>query len=67
MVQALMTRQAVADHFDVSRITISRLVIRFQQTGKTNDRPRNGRLRGASQRQDKSFTPYSPPEPYDNG
>ena len=53
MVQAGMTHQAVADHFNLSRITISRLVIRLRQTGRSNDRPRNGRLRVTSQRQDR--------------
>jgi transposase len=33
MVQGGMTHQAVADHFDVSRITISRIMIRLRQTG----------------------------------
>jgi len=42
MVQAGMTHQAVADHFDVSRITISRIMIRLRQTDKKIDRPRNG-------------------------
>ena len=53
MVQAGMTYQAVADHFNVSRITISRLMIRPRQTGRTNDRPRNDRLRVTPQRQDR--------------
>jgi transposase len=53
MVQAGMTRQAVADNFNVSRITISRLTIRLLQTGRTNDRPRNGRPRVMSQRQER--------------
>jgi hypothetical protein len=39
MVKAGMTHQAVADHFNVSRVTISRLMIRLRQTGRTNDRP----------------------------
>ena len=52
MVQAGMTYQAVADHFDVSVITISRLMIRLRQTGSTNDRPRNDRPRVTSQHQD---------------
>ena len=43
MVQAGMTHQAVADHFNVPRVTISRLMIRLRQTGRTNDRPRNSR------------------------
>jgi len=53
MGQAGMTHQAVADHFNVSTITISRLMIRLRQTGRTNDRPRNGRPRMTSQRQDR--------------
>jgi hypothetical protein len=43
IVQAGMTHQAATDHFDVSRITISRLKVRLRQTCRTNDRPRNGR------------------------
>jgi transposase len=53
MVQAGMTHQAVADHFNVSGITVSRLMIRLRQTGRTNDRPRNGRPIVTSQRQDR--------------
>jgi transposase len=53
MIQAGMTHQAVADHFNVSGITISRLMIRLRQTDRTNDRPRNGRPRVTSQRQDR--------------
>jgi transposase len=53
MAQAGMTHQAVADHFNVSRITSSRLMIRLRQTGRTNDGPRNGRPRVTSQRQDR--------------
>ena len=52
MVQTGMTHQAVADHFNVTRITISMLMIRLRQTGRTNDRPHNGRPRVTSQRQD---------------
>jgi hypothetical protein len=37
MVQAGITHQAVEDHFNVSRITIARLIIRLRQTGRTND------------------------------
>ena len=51
MVQGGMTHQAVADHVNVSRITISRLMVRRQQTDKTNDRPRSGRSRVTLQRQ----------------
>ena len=53
MVQDGMTHQAIADNFNVSRITISRLMIRLRQTGRANDRPRNGRPRMTSQRQDR--------------
>jgi transposase len=53
MVQTGMTHQAIADHFNVSRITISRLMIRLRQTGRMNDRPCSGRLRVTSQRQDR--------------
>ena len=53
MVEDGMTHQAVADHFNVSRITISRLMIRSRQTGRTNDRPRNGRPRMKSKHQDR--------------
>jgi transposase len=53
MVQAEMTHQAVADHFNVSRITISRPMNRPRQTGGTNDRHRNGRSRVMSERQDR--------------
>jgi transposase len=53
MVQAGMTHQAVADHFNVSRITISRLMICLRQTGGTNDRPRNSLPRVTSQLQDR--------------
>ena len=64
MIQAGMVHQAVADHSNVSRITIARLMIRLRQTGRTNDRSRNGRSRVTSR---PTFTPYSPPEPYGNG
>jgi hypothetical protein len=53
MVQAGITHQAVADHFNVYRITISRLMIRLRQTGRTNDRPGNGGSHVTSQRQDR--------------
>jgi transposase len=45
MVQAGMTHQAVAAHLNVSRITISRIMIRLRQTGRTNGRSRNDRPR----------------------
>ena len=48
-----MTHQAVADYLNVSRKTIPRLMIRLPQTGRTNDRPRNGRLGATYQRQER--------------
>ena len=53
MVQAGITHQAVADHFNVSKITIARLIIRLRQTCRTNDRPRNDGTRVTSQRQNR--------------
>jgi len=53
MVQAGMTHQAVADHINVSIITISRQMFRLRQTDRTNNRTRNGRARVTSQRQDR--------------
>ena len=50
LVQAGKIHKAVEDDF---RITISGLVIHLRQTGRTNDRPRNGRPRVTSQRQDR--------------
>ena len=48
-----MIHQAVTYHFNVSKITISRLMIRLPQTSRTNDRPSNGRPHVTSQRQDR--------------
>ena len=47
-----ITHQVVADHFNEPIITISRLLIRLRQTGRTNDRPRNGSPCVTSQHQD---------------
>jgi transposase len=60
MVQAGMTHQAIADQFDVSGITISRLMIRLRPTGSTNDRIRNGRPR-VTARQDRHLRLINPP------
>jgi hypothetical protein len=53
MIQAGKTHQAVADHFTVSTLTTSRLMIRLRQTGRTNERPYNDRSCVTSQRQDR--------------
>jgi hypothetical protein len=42
-----------ADYLNVSRITMSRLIIRFRQTDRTNDRPCSGKSRVTSQREDR--------------
>jgi transposase len=60
IVQPGMTHQAVADHSNVSRITILRLMIRLRQTGRTNDRPRNGMPRVTSQHQDRHLRLFHP-------
>jgi transposase len=53
MSHAGMTHQAAANHFNASRITISRLMIRLRQKVRTKYRPRSGRPRVTSQRQDR--------------
>ena len=53
MVQNGTTHQAVADHFNMSRITISWLMICLPQTVRTNIRPRNGRPHVTSQLKDR--------------
>jgi hypothetical protein len=55
IVQAGMAHQAFPDDFNVSRITILRLMINLRQTGRTNDRPHSDRPRVASQRQDRHY------------
>jgi hypothetical protein len=55
MIQAGKTHQAVADHFTVSTLTTSRLMIRLRQTGRTNERPYNDMSCVTSQRQDRHF------------
>ena len=47
------SQTAVAAHFNVHRSTISRLYDRLRTTGTTNDRPRSGRPRVTSLRQDR--------------
>jgi transposase len=55
MVQVGITHQTVADHFYVSRITLSMLMIRLRQTDRTNDRPRSDRPRVTAQCQDRQL------------
>ena len=48
-----MTQTQIANHFNVSRMTIYRLMIRLRDTGNTSDRPRSGRPRVTTLRQDR--------------
>ena len=48
-------QQQVARHFGVDVSTIERLVRRLRETGRVADRPRSGRPRVTSQRQDRAI------------
>jgi hypothetical protein len=48
-----MAQTQIASHFNVSRMTIYRLMIRLRDTGNTPDRPRSGRPRVTTLRQDR--------------
>ena len=43
MFQAGMTHTDIANHFNCSRMTIYRLLVRVRATGTTSDRRRSGR------------------------
>ena len=47
-------QQQVANHFGVNISTIERLVRRLRETGHLADRPRSGRPRVTSRRQDRA-------------
>ena len=47
------TQSDVARHFKVHKTTVSRLYTRLMLTGTTNDRPRSGRPRVTTPRQDR--------------
>ena len=53
MLQAGQVQRAVAGHFNVSQSVISRLWNRFQHTGNVAERPRSGRPRKTTVRQDR--------------
>lgn len=53
MVQAGMRYVDVANQFGCSKLTITRLMNRLRQTGTTHDRPRSGRPRVTTERQDR--------------
>ncbi len=53
MLQSGHVQRTVAVHFNVSQSVISRLWNRFQQTGNVAERPRAGRPRSTTRRQDR--------------
>ena len=55
MVQAGMRHIDVAEHFGVSRLTKVRLMSRVRATGETSDRPRSGRPKVTTLRQDRQI------------
>jgi transposase len=56
MFQAGMTHTDIANHFNCSRMTIYRLLVRVRATGTTSDRRRSGRPRETTLRQDRHIT-----------
>ena len=59
MLHAGMTARAVARHFNRHESTISRLRNRLRETGRVNDRPRSGRPRKTTPREDRHITTLS--------
>ena len=53
MVQAGMHQIEIANHFECSKLTITRLMSRLRQTGSTSDRSRSGCPREMTLRQDR--------------
>ena len=53
MLQAGQVQRTVSRHFNVSQSVISRLWNRFRQTGNVSERPRSGRPRSTTARQDR--------------
>ena len=51
--QKVSSANDVANQFNVDRSTITSLMIRLRQTGSTTDRPRSGRPRVTTERQDR--------------
>ena len=59
MPTAGMSARDVTRHFERHESTISRLLNRFQQTGSVADRPRSGRPRITTPREDRFLTTLS--------
>ena len=55
MLRAGMSQTAVANHFNASRMTMYRLMVRLRNTDTTSDRPRSGRPRPTTLRQDRQI------------
>jgi len=55
MLRAGMPQTDVANQFNVSRMTIYRLLVRLRDTGTTSDRRRSGRPRATTLRQDRQI------------
>ena len=56
MFQVGMTQTEIANHFNYSRMTIYRLLVRVRATGTTSDCRRSGRPRETTLRQDRHIT-----------
>ena len=56
MFQAGMTQTEISNHFNCSRLTIYRLLVRVRATVTTSDRRRSGRPRETTLRQDRHIT-----------
>ena len=59
MLTACMLTRDVARHFQCHKLTISKLLNRFQQTGNIKDGPRSGRLHKTTPREDRFLTTSS--------
>ena len=59
MLTAGMSAKDVVRHFQRHEFTISRLLNRFQQTGNVADRPRSGKPRKTTPREDRFLTTSS--------
>ena len=62
MLQAGKVQRAIAGHFNVSQSVISSLWNRFQHTGNVAERPRSGRPRKTTMRQDRYRSNMAKPQ-----
>jgi transposase len=59
-----LSHRRVADHFRISHSIIVRLIQRFRQTGNVTDRPRAGRPRKATPREDRLISRRARQRPF---